>query len=253
MLENLLKQLGFSEKEIALYLCVLEHGKLSAAAVARITKINRTTVYSVSKELISKGVITEDIGGSNRYYTALPVEEFRQVYKKEEQTIKEKQKIVEQLIGELALVPKSKNYSVPKIRFIDERQLNDFLHKQLPNWIESAKSTDPNWWGFQDVSLLENYSDWVEYHWEIFPENMGLRLFTNKKPAEQELATRELKERRQVKYWDKSIDFTATHVVLGNYVIFIVTNQHPHYLVETHDAVMAENLRQMFRAMWETI
>lgn len=55
------------------------------------------------------------------------------------------------------------------------------------------------------------------------------------------------------KYWDKSKDFTATHAVLGDYVLFCVTSQHPHYLVETHDAVMAENLRELFKGMWEEI
>ena len=87
MLEQYLTQLGFGEKEIAVYVCVVEHGKLSAAAVSRITKINRTTVYSVSKELIKKGVIQEDLGGTNRYYTALPIEELRELYKKRKQNL----------------------------------------------------------------------------------------------------------------------------------------------------------------------
>ena len=77
MLNQYLQQLGFGDKEIAIYLCIQENGKLSASDVARITKINRTTVYSVSKELIKKGVIQEDLGGSNRYYTALSPEELR--------------------------------------------------------------------------------------------------------------------------------------------------------------------------------
>ncbi|MEJ0001684.1 MAG: helix-turn-helix domain-containing protein [bacterium] len=254
MLEQLLGQLGFTDKEITVYLCVLEHGKLSAAAVARITKVNRTTVYSVSKELITKGVITEDIGGTNRYYTALPPEELRALYRKEEGELIEKKQSIEQLITELASLPKNKSYSVPKIRFIDESLLADFLHKQLPTWIESAKSTDKNWWGFQDTSFIDEYPEWFKYHWQIFPNDYGTRLFTNKKPSEEKFAEHVGDEdRRQVKYWAKSKDFTATHAVLGDYVLFCVTNQHPHYLVEIHDAVMAENLREMFKGMWEEI
>lgn len=253
MLEQLLKQLGFGEKEISIYLCILEHGKLSAATVARLTKINRTTVYSVAKELISKGVITEDIGGVNRYYAALPIDEIREVYKKEEAKLKEKQLIIEQVIAELASVPKSKHYSVPKIRFIDERHLDDFLYKQLPVWIESAKSSDRNWWGFQDTSFINTHANWFNYHWKIFPEDYGTRLLTNKKPEEEAFAKHISNERRQVKYWNKADDFTATHAVLGDYVLFCVTIQHPYYLVEIHDAVMAENLRQVFRAIWEEL
>lgn len=254
MLNQYLQQLGFSDKEIAVYLCILENGKLSAASVSRITKINRTTVYSVSKELINKGVIFEDLGGTNHYYSALSTDELRNLYKSQEIELKQKKETIEDAIRELESLPKSKQYSVPKIRFIDELQMNDFLFKQLPVWIESAKkNNDHNWWGFQDVSLLEEYKDWVEYHWKIFPEDFGTRLITNKKQAEKELAEKITSERRQVKYWDKTLYFSATHTVLGDYVLFIVTNQHPHYLVETHDAVMAQNLREMFKGIWEKI
>lgn len=254
MLNQSLQQLGFTDKEIAVYLCIQESGKLSASDVSRIAKINRTTVYSVTKELIKKGVIHEDLGGTNRYYTALNPDELRSLYKIQAEDLKKKMEVIEETIQELKALPKAKQYSVPKIRFIDEPQLKDFLFKQLPIWIDSAKKgTDKNWWGFQDTSLLENYPDWIEYHWEIFPEDFGTRLFTNNKTAEKETAGRIANPNRKVKFWDKSADFTATHAVLGDYVLFIVTNQHPHYLVETYDAVMAKNLREMFKGMWDKI
>lgn len=254
MLNQYLQQLDFSDKEIAVYLCILENGKLSAAAVSRITKINRTTVYSVSKELIKKGIIHEDLGGTNRYYTALPPEELKSLYKTEEEKLNQKKAVIEDTIRELSVLPKSKQYSVPKIRFIDESHMNDFLFKQLPVWIESAKKQDDhNWWGFQDATILEEYKDWTEFHWKIFPEDFGTRLITNDKQAEKELTKKIVNEKRQVKYWDKTVNFTATHTVLGDYVLFAVTNQHPHYLVETHDAVMAQNLREMFKGLWEKI
>lgn len=254
MLNKYLQQLGFTDNELAVYLTVQEGGKLSAADVSRITKINRTTVYSVAGELIKKGVIQEDLGGVTRYYTALSPEELRSLYKSEEEELKQKKAAVEQAIIELAAIPKSKKYSVPKIRFIDEPQLKDFLHKQLPVWIQSAKKyPDHNWWGFQDVSLVEEYKDWVDYHWKIFPEDFGMRVFTNNKKAEKEVAGKISNTRRQTKYWNKSLEFSATHVVLGDYVLFIVTNQHPHYLVETLDAVMAHNLREMFKGFWDRI
>lgn len=253
MLHQSLQQLGFSDKQIAVYLCVLENGKLSATGISRLTGINRTTVYSVSKELLEKGLIIEDLGGANRYFSALAPEELKNLYKPQEEELKQKQAIIEQTIKELELLPKSKHYSVPKIRFIDEAQMSGFLYKQLPVWIESAKGKDKGWWGFQDASFLEAYKEWVMHHWQVFPKDFENHLLTNKKPIEKEVAKALKDERRQVKYWDKAVTFTATHAVMGDYVLFIVTNEHPYYLVETHDAVMAENLRQMFKGIWEKI
>lgn len=250
MLNEYLKQLGLSDKEIAVYLCILENGKISATSVANISQINRTTVYSVAKELVKKAIISEDLGGTTLYYTALPPDELKNLYKAQEEELKQKISIIEKIIPELEDLPKSKHYSVPKIRFIDEIHLNDFLYKQLPIWIDSAKNGDKNWWGFQDTSMIEAYPEWFKYHWEIYPEDYGTRLMTNKKPAEKEFAKQIKDERRQIKYWDKTIDFTATHAVLGDYVVFIVTRQHPYYMVETHDTVMAKNLRDMFKGLW---
>lgn len=253
MLNEYLKQLGFNEKEIAVYLCVVEKGKISAAQVSKLTKINRTTIYSIAKELIKKGLITEDLGGVNRYFIPLPVNELKDLFKKEEEEIKEKKKALESLMQELESLPKSKQYSIPKIRFIDELHLKDFLYKQLPVWIESAKSGDKNWWGFQDTSFIEAYPEWFKYHWEIFPKDFGTRLITNAKAPEKKFAKEISNEKRQVKYWDKSTDFTATHAVLGDYVLFCITSQRPYYAVEIHDAVMTENIRGMFKGVWDKI
>lgn len=254
MIDQYLQELGLGAKERSVYLCVLENGKLSAASIARITRINRATVYSITKELIGKGFLHEDLGGSNRYFVASKADELRGVYLKQEKELQKKKEIIENTIKELKTIPQSKQYSVPKIRFIDEIQLEDFLYKQLPIWIESAqKYNDHNWWGFQDVSLVETFPEWFEYHWKIFPQDFGMKMFTNKKPTEENLAKKYSSNNREAKYWDKSLDFTATHAVLGDYVIFCITNQRPYYLVEIHDVVMAKNLRDLFRNIWNKI
>jgi len=72
MIQENLKKLGFSTKEVNIYLTILENGKISPANIADITKINRSTVYSIAKQLAKLGLISEDIGGSQRYFVAKP-------------------------------------------------------------------------------------------------------------------------------------------------------------------------------------
>jgi len=252
MLHEILKQLGFGDKEIAVYLCVLERGKVSVAAIARATKVKRTTVYSVTKELLSKGLITEELGGISRYFTALPPEDLRHIYLAEEVELKKKKDAVEEAIAELALLPKSKGYSVPKMRFVDEIHLNDFLHKQLAVWMESVKKyDDPNIYGFQDTSLLLAFPEWIEFFWSTIPKEFTMRMFKNKRPEEDEAAQKYGSEHRQVGYWDKSGEFSATHIIIGDYVIFIMSHERPYYLVEIHDVVIARNMHQIFKGIWQ--
>jgi hypothetical protein len=50
---------------------------------------------------------------------------------------------------------------------------------------------------------------------------------------------------------DKMNEFTATQAVLGDYVIYAMTDEKPFYMIEIHDRVMAHNFRQVFKLLWE--
>ena len=254
MIIEKLKKLGLTDKEITIYVLIVESGKISVQQLSKLSSINRTTIYSVLKELVNKGLIIEDISSSTKYYSPEDIDQLQEIYKKEEREIFAKKNNINSLIRELNTLPKSKNYSVPKVRFIEEAQINDFLHKNLLKWVESGKGKKDNstWWGIHDATLLEEYSDWVEYHWKVLPEHAEMKVFINNKKSEKE-AIKKKRERREVKLWPGGESFTATYAIMGDYIIFIMTNQHPHYLIETHDVVLAENLRNMYKTMWDKL
>jgi len=59
MVENFLKNNGFNDKDIKIYLDLYKHGQSFASSVSLRTGIDRTTVYSVIRRLLSKGVIAQ--------------------------------------------------------------------------------------------------------------------------------------------------------------------------------------------------
>jgi len=59
--------------------------------------------------------------------------------------------------------------------------------------------------------------------------------------------------RRKMKFWSDAKQFTASTWVCGDYVIMIVTNQQPHYLVEIYDATFAHNMREVFKGLWKKV
>src|SRR5689334_21417619 len=120
MIQELLGQFGLTDKETLVYLTVLERGKISYAQVGKIAKINRTTVYSVAKELISKGLITEDLAGKSSYLVALPPTEIQTVIDKEEKELFKKKQAVSQIVSELKKISQNTQYTIPKISFIEE-------------------------------------------------------------------------------------------------------------------------------------
>ena len=90
MLENNLKNLGLTDKETIVYLEVLKNGRVSPTDVAKATKINRTTVYSVAKELIKKGLFLEGLAGQAASLLAVQPQNLKFLIQKEEKQLEEK-------------------------------------------------------------------------------------------------------------------------------------------------------------------
>ena len=251
MIHDLLKQLHFSEKESAIYLAVLKSGKVTPAEVAKITRINRTTVYSISAELISRGVIAEDLGGKVRYLVARPPEELSELTRKDETELQEKKKVIEKAVAELKAFSKHTAYSVPKIVFIGEEELEPYLYKRAKAWAESSMGYDGVWWGFQDQTFVEQYLKWIDWLWQnAAPSGMIINLLSNTAAIEKVMLEKEYASRRNIKVWKETKKITGTMWVCGDYVVTISTGERPHYLVELYDAVLSHNMRELLKGIW---
>lgn len=251
MVEDLLQQLGFTANEIKVYLAILENGKITPTDVAKRTGVNRTTVYSVAKELAKRGVIVEDLGGVNQYLVALPPRDLDAIVKKEEKQLAEKKKITTSAINELLQYAKNTQYSIPKIVFINEAEIEQYLYKQTPAWNDSINKYDGHWWGYQDESFVRYYEKWIDWYWQKgSPATMKLKLLSNESA---EKIKKKKYSNREIKFWKESKDFTATTWINGDYVVMIVTSQRPHYLVEIHDSVLAHNMREVFKGLWKNV
>lgn len=253
MIKQLLGQLGFNEKEIIIYLEILKQSKVSPADLAKITNINRTTVYAVIEELLKKGIIKKDLGTPTATLVALPPEELNSIIAAKEQKIRQEKHIVEELVHELKDITKEAKYSIPKITFIEEKNVENYLYKHAPVWDKSMLETDPTWWGFQDHTFVEHFHKWIDWYWKsCVPEKISLKLLSNKSGIEEQME-KEKYPRRHIKYWQDSGEFSVSIWVDGDYVIMVMTRQRPHYLVEIYDKVLAQNLRLVFKKIWVSI
>src|SRR5438477_7154780 len=118
MIEDYLKNLGLTDKEIAVYQQTLKHGRIGPTEVAQLTKINRTTVYSVAKELVKKGFILEDLAGKSSSLVAVPPQDLKFLVQKEEKQLEQKKQTINKMVAELQNLTKNTKYAIPKITFI---------------------------------------------------------------------------------------------------------------------------------------
>ena len=251
MVNELLAKIGLNEKEVQVYLTVLQNGKISPTALSKALGLNRTTVYSVAKELVAKGLIREDLTSPTISLIARPVDDLDGYLEQEEKQIRQKRELAKRAITELNSVVKTQQFALPKIVFIPEAELESYLYKQTPVWDKSILKYDGIWWGFQDETFVQSYEKWIDWYWETGSDpKTKLRLISNE--AAEKIKLKKF-VRRNVEFWNQGKNFTGTIWVNGDYVVMIVTSQSPHYLVEINDAVLAHNLREVFKGIWNTM
>jgi len=247
---NTLKQLGFNEKEVTVYLALLAHGKLTPATLAKLTKINRATVYNVAKSLQGKGVVSDDLSGKTLYFTALPAESLREVVERPMRELEEKRAVVEQAVKELNVVSAQVEYPVPSIHFVEEYELQDFLFGNIAKWQTSVRSVDSAWWGVQDNTVLDVCAPFIHWYWtKPIRKGVSMNFVGNDSPEERNILARHLMPEREVRF-SKDMLFTSSIWVGGDYLVMIVTRQHPFYAVEIHDKTLAHNMREVFKKLW---
>lgn len=254
-IKNTLKKLEFSDKEILVYLALLRNGKTKPSTLATITKLNRATLYNIAKNLISKGVVAEDISSKVLHYTPLPIESLNKLTDHAKREIKEKESLIKTAINDLGLITTDKSYPVPKIRFIEENNLEKFLFDNTTKWQQAVIDSDGIWWGYQDNSFAENFEKWIHATWQTDlskHKNYKPQFFSNQTKVERRLSSKYSKDKREIKYITDT-DFTANTWICGNYMVMIVTHQRPFYLIEINDQMISHNNREIFKKLWDVI
>lgn len=251
MINEQLKLLGINNTESKVYLAVLKSGIISPAEVALSTGIKRTTVYSAAKELIKCGLVAEDLSRKTARLSAVAPKHLETLVEEEQRKVEEKKRHLKPLIAALEKEAASVQYPVPKIQFVAEEDINRFLRQQTPVWNESAKSIDSTWWGYQDPSLVEQYLDWIETFWQ---QPSSKKIYGKLLSSEAEIEKKVTRHpNREIRFWKPIKEFTATNWAVGDYMVMVVTNRSPHYLVEIHDTTIAHNLREFCKGVWNSL
>lgn len=249
-MEELFRKLGLNENEQEVYLAVLKTGKIAPQEVARLTNINRTTIYSIGKKLARMGLITQDLGQKITYFVATPPEKLVTVFEKEERALAQKKAFAKELAKELSSLQSEKHYSIPRIRFVEESDLESYLYKAYPRWAESVSKVGNVWRGFQDDTFTRSYEEWIEWTWkQPTQKHLQVEFFLN--PASIEQSLKERHPTRNMKALPGGVHFDSSFWVTGEYLIMAQTRVRPHYLVEIHDAVLARNQLALFQGLWQ--
>ena len=89
MKEEVLRDLGFSEREIKVYLALLELGSTTVGPIAAKTRLQHSKVYQTLEKLIDRGLVTFVIKSKTKYFQAEEPKQILSIIKEKERSFKE--------------------------------------------------------------------------------------------------------------------------------------------------------------------
>lgn len=100
-IKKFLVDIGFSEKEAAVYLALLPVDTASVIELSESTGINRTTLYPILEDLIIKKIVIEITEGKKVRFQAEPPERIATFVKTQRTKFEEQEKILEDIIPQM--------------------------------------------------------------------------------------------------------------------------------------------------------
>lgn len=249
LVETLLTEIGLTANETKIYLTLLKYGSLTYNEASNYTAINRTTCYAVAKRLLSQGLLKEDLGQSIvRLVPEQPSALLDKLYAEQTAVIK-RIELAKRASYELAKTIPQTARPEPRLVYIEESNIENYLYQRAVKWIQSAKQENGFVWGFESAQFETDYPAWIKWYWQQ-PESKGieLRLFsdegtTRKKAAAEAPGVAEFQ-------LIPDINFTTDIWIYGQYTILLSLEERPHYLIELKEPLLSQNLRDFFQALW---
>lgn len=117
------EQLGFSSKETAVYLALLELDSATPTEVSKKTDLNRTSCYDILESLMKKGLIGKFKKRTKIYFQAGDPKRLIAYLEREreefDKKIKKQQELVQQALPELSSLLHPRNSTKPKVTFFE--------------------------------------------------------------------------------------------------------------------------------------
>ncbi|MFC1655322.1 TrmB family transcriptional regulator [Patescibacteria group bacterium] len=160
MVIDVLQQVGLNEKEISVYLALLELGSQPASVIGKKSDINRSSTYLILDSLIKRGFVNQYMRADVKYFTAADPQIIVKSIKKQESKLKKTRQNLKTILPDLYGLASPLSVK-PKVRFYEgEKGVIRAMEDTLTS-TETLQSWDSLDAWFNSTEVLQDYL--VEY------------------------------------------------------------------------------------------
>ena len=238
MIENQLKQLGFSQNEIKVYLSLFELGKVRAGRIIESTGLHRNIVYTALEEFVERELATKTIvGGVAEYVANDPA---RLVEEAEEKKISAA-KVAEELRKKLKEAPREITMyeGVEGIQRARDKMLKYKGEEDLYVVGASTYSSTPEW---------EVY--WKKFHTKREKLGIGLKILYDQDVPKEILDWRNSLAHSEARYLPFQVDSPVQFAMIGEFIDIIIPSGVEPVTFRIRSRATVEAFRKYFEFFW---
>ncbi|MFC1597950.1 TrmB family transcriptional regulator [Patescibacteria group bacterium] len=246
---KVLSELGFSQKEIAIYTVLLELDTATASEISRKTEINRTSCYDILESLMKKGLISKFKKKKKTFFHAGDPKKLTTYLDREreemEKNISIKQKKITEAIPELTslLNPQS---TKPKVTFFEGA-------KGMREAYEDTLTAKESILAYANVQTMhEGLPDFFpKYYERRAGAKVAIRAILPQNKLSIERAKKDMQELRQTRFVPGGKSFSPEINIYNDKMLVASWKEKMAVIIESKELVDLQRL--IFELLWETL
>jgi len=229
---KILQGLGLTDKEIEVYLALLELGPSLAGQISRKTGIHRRNIYDITGRLIKKGLIGYIIKNNRRLFEAVNPNKFEDILKQKQEELQKNLPFLQELYGKTKEKQETNFYTgVEGLKTVFQDQLSENNKEILI--LGASKSA---------FEILPFYFKW--YDKDRIKRKIKVRIIANKE-FDKKIPLSE------IRYLPQKYANPLAINIYKNKVAIILWKKSPIAIV-IKEAEIAESYRKYFELMWRS-
>jgi HTH-type transcriptional regulator, sugar sensing transcriptional regulator len=239
---KLLTDIGFSDKEIKVYLSVLSLGNAKVSEIAQYGGINRTSAYDILSALVEKGVVSVSGKKPRQEYTAedpmtLVTYLGRVISERQEQLVRTRA-----MVGELQLIHNKKNR--PKVTFYEGMEGLKTVYENTLTSTETIR-------GFANVDQMHQGLPgyFPEYYKRRAAAGINIRALLSGNEEGHNRSKRDKDEKRKTVFVDpQKYDFIPEIDIYNNKIMIASWKESLGIIIESEE--IADAMKKLYDLAW---
>lgn len=245
-IEEYLRQLGLDNKEIRVYLALLELGETHIVPITEKVELPRTTVFHILERLKFHKLIEKIPKKTRSLYIPYPPKKIASILELEKAATEEKIKSFNIALPDLNKLYQESPFE-PKIRFFRGIEIRDIYEELL------TAGVDEEWYVGEPnkivAALGEEYlKKWIERRVKMGIKSRSIRV--KEEESEEPIFSATKKYLREIRYAPEGFESPMHILIYGNNVAYISTGEENFGLVISSQE-LAKTMRNWFKELWK--